>query len=77
MSDTDKFDVENPAIIAMMRDMGRRLKAAMPTGWCFTLLIQSVGEGGSTFYISSAEREGAIKSIEEFLTKIKAEGAAA
>ena len=68
---TNDFEARDKNIELTLRGLGRTIKSLIPQGWTFTLLIQSVGDGGSTFYISSAEREGAIKSLEEFLGKIK------
>lgn len=72
MPDDPRFEVENPEIAQVMRDLGRKLKQTMPAGWGFTLLMFDFHEGpgkGSLFYISSARREDMVKSMREFLAK--------
>ena len=55
------------------REIGRVLKAAMPPGWGFTLLLFSYGGDGFLTYLSSAERPDMIAALEEMLTKLKAD----
>jgi len=53
------------------RDLGRRIKSAMPVGWGFTLVLYNYGGNGAITYLSSGQREDCIKMLEELLTKIK------
>lgn len=76
--DGDSFKIKNEAVQAKLHDLGQMLKGTMPPGFCFTLLLSEVGAGGAMFYISSAERDGALDSMKEFLVKqgrIPADGA--
>lgn len=68
---SDEFEIKNPEVEELLRKLGRELKADMPPGFGFTLFIQSIGEGGATFYISSLNREGNIKALQEFIDKQK------
>ena len=62
------FEVRNPEVEEKLRQIGRAVKADMPEGFSFTLLIFSY-EPGSMFYISSAERDGVIAAMREFIAK--------
>jgi hypothetical protein len=62
------FEVRNPEIEEKLREIGRTIKRDMPEGFGFTLLIFSF-EPGSMFYISSAERDGMIAAMREFIAK--------
>ena len=64
-----QFEIREPEIEELLADIGRKLKAQMPPGWGFTLLICSYGEGGAMFYLSSVEREDMVKAMKEFLAK--------
>ncbi len=57
----------------VLKDMGREIKAKMPEGWGFTLLMFDFDKGqkGSMLYLSSAQREDMIKAMEEFLENVK------
>jgi hypothetical protein len=65
------FEVRNPAIEERLRDIGRTIKASMPEGYGFTVLIFSYegAPNGSMFYISSAERDTMIAAMREFIQK--------
>jgi len=63
-----KFEVRNPEIEEKLREIGRSIKRDMPAGFGFTLLIFSY-QPGSMFYISSAERDGMIAAMREFIAK--------
>jgi hypothetical protein len=62
------FEVRNPEVEEKLREIGRAVKADMPQGFGFALLIFSY-EPGSMFYISSAERDGMIAAMREFIAK--------
>lgn len=53
------------------REVGRLIKSAMPEGWGFCLVLSSYGDGGFCTYVSSVEREGAVKMLRELLDKIE------
>lgn len=69
MPDDMKYEVHDPEIEARLKEIGRRLKDAMPEGYGFNLMIFSYGEGGAMFYLSSAQREDMIKAMKEFIAK--------
>lgn len=68
----EDFQVENPGVIAALRDLGRTVKKMMPTGWGFTLFMFDYGDMGSLFYLSSAKREDMLKVLREFIKKEEA-----
>lgn len=63
------FEVPNPKIERLLKDIGRKLHGQMPKGWGFTLFLFSYGEKGSLFYLSSARRKDMLKTLMEFLEK--------
>jgi len=65
------FEVRNELVEEKLREIGRTIKNTMPEGFGFTLLIFSYGGGkdGSMFYLSSAERDGMIEAMREFIRK--------
>lgn len=62
------FEIRNVEVEAKLKEIARTIKADMPKGFGFTLLIFSYAPG-SMFYISSAEREGMIAAMREFIAK--------
>ncbi len=52
-----------------LRKLGNIIKPQVPSGMGFTLLMFDYGEGGNMFYLSSADREGCIKAMREFIGK--------
>ena len=65
------FKVRNPEAEEKLREIGRGLKASMPEGFGFALLIFSYkgAPDGSMFYMSSAERSTMIAAMREFIQK--------
>lgn len=53
------------------RNIGRILKANMPKGWGFVLLLVSHGEKGVTTYLSDCCREDIIKFFKEMIYKFE------
>lgn len=66
-----KYEVRNPQVESILKKIADRIKAFLPKGWGFTLFLFSYGEEGSTFYISTAQRESMIQLLEEFLAREK------
>lgn len=62
------FEIRNPEVEEKLREIGRMLKASMPQGFGFALLIFSY-QPGSMFYLSSAERDTMIAAMREFIAK--------
>lgn len=52
------------------REIGRELKSRMPHGWGFILWLESFGRDGFATYLSSIERETAIRSIKEWIVRM-------
>jgi hypothetical protein len=65
------YEVINKEIEGLLKDVGNGLKERMPDGWGFSLLIFSYGDGGSMFYLSSAQRADMIKAMREFIEKFE------
>lgn len=66
----EDYQVETPdEIKKLLREIGGILGPAMPTGWGFTLMIYTFGEGGTMTYISNAQREDMLAAMQEFLQK--------
>jgi len=65
------FEVRNAEAEEKLKEIGRMLKESMPKGFGFTVLIFSYegGKTGSMFYLSSAERDGMIAAMREFIQK--------
>ena len=67
-----RYEVENDSIKAVLYAIGNTLKNLMPPGWGFALFIVETGDKGSTFYLSSLERETFLTSLEEFIKRERA-----
>ncbi len=65
------YEVRNENAEKYLRETGRVLRDALPEGMGFAPLVYDYGEGGNMFYISSGEREGMVKAMQEFLIKTK------
>lgn len=58
----------NPEIEELLKELGRMLKTFCPSGWGFSLLLFEFDNAeGSSFYISSANREDFLRSLEIFM----------
>jgi hypothetical protein len=53
----------------LLQDLGGQIGSALPEGWGFNLLLFPFGDGGSLFYISSAERQDVIAVMREFIKR--------
>lgn len=60
------FELRNPEIEQLQRDIGKQLKSMMPEGWTFALFMFQNDNAG-TFYISSADREGVLLAIKQWV----------
>lgn len=52
-----------------LKKIGEEIRGQMPEGWGFVLLYGTYGQGGIMTYLSSVEREDAIKMMLEFVEK--------
>ena len=52
-----------------LRKLGKIIGKSLPEGWGFTLLIFEFGEGGTLTYLSNADREDVLATMQEFIRK--------
>ena len=67
---TTPFEVENPEAKSTLREISDKIKHALPKGWGFLLMLFEYGtpeNPGAMFYASSAERDGVIRLVREWL----------
>lgn len=57
----------DPRVKEVLNDWAKRIDSALPPGWGFALLLFTFGEGGTMTWISNAEREDMLKSLQEFI----------
>lgn len=69
--ETSDADLMRPTL----RRIGALIGKELPAGWGFNLLLFTYGEGGSLFYISSAERADVINVMKEYIAKFEREQA--
>jgi hypothetical protein len=65
----DNFEVHDPQIESLLREIGHLIAKELPKGKGFTLLFFDFGDNGNMFYISNAERKDMIGSMKEFIAK--------
>lgn len=53
-------------------ELGREIVRKLPAGVEFVFVTFDFGENGNVAYLSSAQRDGAIKMLEELVVKMKA-----
>jgi hypothetical protein len=66
-----KYEVRNEKVEELLRDLGRKLKDAMPPGYGFSLLMFGFSPNNELFYVSSAQREDMIRTMQEFIQKFR------
>lgn len=66
------FEVRNPEVEAKLKELGEKLKASMPKGFGFALLIANYGPGGGMFYASNFHREDVCDMMRDFIAKHEA-----
>ena len=66
---TGDYEIRNPEIEQLLRDVGHKLAELMPPGYGFTLLIYGFGESKDLFYLSNANRQDMLKALREFIAK--------
>lgn len=64
-----RFEVENDEMKATLRSIAKKVGSVLDPEWGFTLFLFEFGEGGSMFYISSAERGDVLDMVETWLKK--------
>lgn len=65
------MQVNNEEIEGQLRDIANIIGSTLPKGWGFMLQIFSFGPGGSTFYISNAQREDIISNLRELADNLE------
>ncbi len=63
------FNIRDPHIEELMKKIADTIADRMPDGWGFNLMLFEYGEGGSLFYISSAQRPDIINVMKEFIKR--------
>jgi hypothetical protein len=63
------FQVRNPEAEKVLNDIGNMMRAAMPLGYGFVLLMVEFGEKGGCFYTSNIRREDVCNTLREFIQK--------
>ncbi len=53
----------------LLQRLGGQIGSALPEGWGFNLLLFTYGEGGSLFYISSAEKSDVLALMREYIKR--------
>lgn len=64
-----KTEEYNEQVEFALREVAEYAKTRMPEGMGFTLLMFDFGQKGNMFYISNAQREDVINSMQEFIDK--------
>ena len=63
------YEIKDDHIQKRLRLLGDQIHKGLPKGWGFTLFLFTLGEGGSMFYLSSAERESMLEALHEFIAR--------
>lgn len=71
MTKIGEYEVRHEKAEKYLKQIGQLMKETMPEGYGFAFFLFTYGEGGNFFYISSADREGIIKLLDEFQGKLK------
>jgi hypothetical protein len=77
LRDGDNTLMANPIpekIRAQANKVADRIARGLPDDTVFALIIADVGAGGTTSYISNANREDMIKLLKEMVGKMEADG---
>ena len=74
MAQFGKMQEFNEQVEFTLRETAEFIKAngRLPMGMGFVLLMFDFGENGNMFYISDAQRDDVLKSMQEFIDKNKA-----
>ena len=64
-----QFEVRNEDAEKKLKEIGEGLRASMPKGFGFVLLIASFGEGGAMFYTANCDRGDVCNMVREFISK--------
>jgi hypothetical protein len=64
-----QYEIKDADIQTRLRTLGDQIRKGLPKGWAFTLFLFTLGEGGSMFYLSSAERTSMLEALHEFIAR--------
>lgn len=68
-SDDKRFRVPIPDNVRKTgNEIGALIGRQLPPGWGFGLFIFTYGEGGSMFWLSSADRNDMLKALSEWIS---------
>lgn len=62
------YNVRDPELEPVLRDIGDRIGSMLPEGYGFALFLMQF-EQSNLFYISSAERDGMVQMLREWLNR--------
>lgn len=65
----ENYEVHNPAVQALLRDIGGKIGGVLPAGWGFVLFIHEYHSGGANFYISKADRHDVCAMLREWIAR--------
>jgi hypothetical protein len=69
VDDDPRYEVKHERAEAALRGIAKAIADATPPGFGFALFLFTYGEGGATFYISSAQRDDVRRLLAEWLRK--------
>lgn len=73
MADEDpRYEIEDPEMKALLREVGAKVGRVLPPGWGFTLFLFTFEEPKAMFWMSSAERKSMIEALKEFIAREQA-----
>lgn len=64
------YEINNPEVQAVMRKLAEKIGDVMPENYGFTLFIFGLNNQ-DLFYISNADRESMIRTMQEFIQKYR------
>jgi len=70
MTNDNPYEVRNPFIEALQREVAKTIGKQLPEGWRFALFMFKYSAADS-FYISSGDREGVMHSIRQWLERME------
>lgn len=65
----ERYEIQNPEIQQLLRELGEKIGAEIPAGWGFALLIFEFSPGEQMFYISNAQRQDMTAAMLEFVKR--------
>lgn len=69
MAEPTRYEIRDAAVERVLRQWADRLRAEVPPGFGFALMVFTLGEHGAMFYISNAQRADMVQAMQEFIRK--------